>query len=182
MANRRTAKSINIEKSMLDFIITSKSMTDFTVLEIVKNLKEFKEFKYLKRTVWVIIKNLVELELIKRLEKKRDQADCYIINNMVKLIGRLKRLNHEPMLSSTKIAYKANPKQVILSSTEVGKNIIDYINSLESELAKSKAEVIILKQQINELSMDVLSSQLHIKDLSGVGKVQAGEKMFIFNK
>lgn len=174
MANKRSAKNINIEKRILDFITTSSSMKDFTVLEIVENLTEFEDYKYLNRTVWKLIKDLVELGYIKRTEIKRNQADCYEIINIGNLIERFKNLNNELTLSSKKIIYK--PKhQVVLTSSELGKNIVEYINILESDLAKAQGEIIMLKRKIGELSINVLSSQ------QSVGRVMAGEKLFIFD-
>jgi len=174
MANKRSVKSIIIEKRILDFITTKLSGKDFTILEIVEELVEFNNFKYLNRTVWKIIKNLMNFNYIKKTYSKRNMADCYEVINITKLIERFKMLNNETMLSSKKITYK-HKQQIVLTSSELGKNIIDYINSLESNLAKAHGEIIMLKRKINELSINVLSSQ------SGIGKTMAGEKLFVFD-
>lgn len=186
MANKRTIKSITIEKSILDYISSSTSIKDFTTIELINKLKEFKHYKYLKRTIWVILKNLEKENLIIMTGKKRNSADCYKINNIGKVIEKLKALKNEPILP-TKAVYKPDHKhKVILSAFEVGKNIIEYVNDIESKHDAAINKIQLLEREIRSLEDQLIGCKKIIKQTSKdevvvIGnRSPAGEKLFIF--
>lgn len=175
MANKRSAKSIAIEKSILNYIVLN-SINEFTSIDLLKGVKDFSKYRYVKRTIWSILKILVNKRIIIKTGKKRDQADCYRILGISRVKDRINQLEDKPILSKKNISYESN--RVVLSSSQIGKHIIDYINSIELQLTEANNKVAKLELKLKELEGNLIAASQENKIQ---GRVQAGNKMFIFD-
>lgn len=173
MANRRSARSIAIETKLLEYININYPDAEFTIVDLIDGIPEFSQYKYIKRTTWHILKMLTGIDIIGKTGNKKDNSECYKILEPHLSRNRLRHLKNEPILLKS----MSTPKeQRPLPPSEVGKNIIEYVNSLESKLDAANKRIRELEFKLGDHDAVLISEP------SRSDRVEAGGKMFVFKK
>jgi hypothetical protein len=182
MANKKTIKRILIEKRTLSFLSTKLGIPYITVLDLVKELKEFSDYKYLKRTIWTVFKSLMVQGILEKNGDKEFGADCYRVVDHNSLLIRLKDLENKPILVKKQtIQLVETNNKIALTSSDVGKNIISYVNEVEEKYYDSLKRIESLEKKIKLLEREVLDYKASLKPSKAIKKMPAGSKMFIFD-
>lgn len=180
MANKKTTKRIIIEKRILSFISSNFEIKPFTILDLTKELKEFHSYKYLRRTIWTIVKSLTDNNIVKKTGDRSNGAERYIIISKTNILIKLKNLENEPLLKKTNIKFSQHEQIISLTSADVGKNIIDYVNKVEENYYDAIKQIETLKNKVRSLERELLDFKISSNPSIPIQRSPAGEKIFIF--